>query len=155
MAYETILTILFAIGAGAAIIAYAARPRHGAPSITVAHTSTMESYSQAEPYEQAAMPQVTAVQAPVVEEPAPAEVHQIADVTPVVVAEVAAAGPSEAPSIPTATADVSAAGPLAASGASEQPVTRSAKTQRRRSTATRAHAKSGHRTSRKHSQTGA
>jgi hypothetical protein len=153
MAYETILTILFALGVGAAIIVYAARPRHGVPRISVAHASAIESYSPAESFEPAPMPQVTAVHAPEVDTSTPDEVHAY-EAAPVVVAEVAAAGPSETPSFATATVDVSAAAPIATSDTATpyaQTTTRAHRTQRRRSTATKAHAKPSQRTSRKHS----
>src|SRR5208283_6109266 len=101
MAYETILTILFAIGVGAAIIVYAARPRHGAPRISVAPTSAIGSYSPTGAFEQAPMPQVTAVRAPVVDSSIPTEVRAI-EAAPVVEAGVAAVSPSENPSVATA-----------------------------------------------------
>ena len=148
MAYETILTILFALGVGAAIIVYAARPRHGVPRISVAHASAPGSFSPAESFESAPTPQVTAVQAPVVETSTPAEVHAF-EAAPVV-AEVAAAGTSEIPSIATATAtaDVSAAAPISTSNA-VSPSAHAAKahrTQRKRSTATKARTRSSKRT---------
>jgi len=154
MAYETILTILFAVGVGAAIIVYAARPRHGAPQISVAHASAIESYSQAEAFEPAPTPQVTAVQTSVVETSTPAEVHAISEPAPVVVADVAAAGPSETPSVATATVDVSAAAPIATNETESAPVQAAAKTprtQRRRSTTTKPRAKPSQRASRKES----
>ncbi len=153
MAYETILTILFAIGVGAAIIVYAARPRHGAPRISVAHTSAIGSYSPAEAFEQAPMPQVTAVRAVVVDTSTPAEVHAD-EAAPVVAAEVAIPDPSETPSVATAMAGVSPAASIAASETASAPVqaaTKAPKTQRRRSTTTRPRAKPSHRATKKQS----
>jgi len=153
MAYETILTILFAMGVGAAIIVYAARSRHATPRISVAHGSAIGSYPPAGSFERAPTPQATVVQAPVVVALAPAEVRTV-EAAPVVIAEVAAAAPRETPSVATATVDVSAATPIATSETASAPthtVTRAARTQRRRSTATRPRAKPSQRATRKHS----
>ena len=142
MAYETILTILFAIGVGATIIVYAARPRHGASRISVAHASAVGSYSPAEAFEQAPMPQVTAVQTPAIDTSTPAEVHAFSETAPAVVAEVAAAGPSESFPVATSTADVSAAASIATSEPARAQVhaAKAPRTQRRKSTATKTHA---------------
>jgi len=157
MAYETILSILFALGLGAAIIVYAARPRHPAARISMAHGSTIESFAPAQTFVSAPTPQVTAVQTSAVESSETAQEHMISEIsTPVAVADVSAAGPSEISSIATATVDVSAAGSSATSVSDAVPTHTAAKahrTQRRKSTSTKTHAKPGSRSTKKHGQT--
>jgi hypothetical protein len=148
MVYETMLTILFAVGIGAAIIVYAARPRQRGASISVASvapTSAIESFAPAEVVEAAPMPQVTAVETPV------AESSAIADVAPAVV--VSAAGAGGVPLVAAATMDVSAVAPVATGETEGSPAHAAQKvhrTQRRRSTATKTHARPSSKTTRKH-----
>ena len=129
MVLEEVLTIIFALGAAAALIVYAARPRHRGLPISAGH-SAVGSYAPAAMGQAAPSPQVTVVETPVVEisppaAPAPAEV------APVVADATAMA--EQAPAAPAPTAE-----------AVETPVRRPAsahRTQRKRSTATKPRAK--------------
>lgn len=147
MVYETTLTILFALCIGAAIVVYAARPRQRGASGTisvasVAQASAIESFAPAEVVQAAPMPQVTAIETPVVESSAPAESSAIADVAPAVA--VSAAGATEVPLVAAATVDVSAVAPIATSeavGTTAQTAPKAHRTQRRKSATTKTHAR--------------
>src|SRR5271155_2920296 len=108
MVYEQLLTILFAVGVGAAIIVYAAKPRSRSVSVSIAHGSAIGSFGNAAAVQAAPMPQVTAFEAPVVETSIASESQSVVEVAPVV-AEIAAVVPSEAaPISSTSGIDVSA-----------------------------------------------
>jgi len=89
MVYEQLLTILFAVAVGAAIIVYAAKPRQRSIPASIAHISAIESFGQASLVQAAPMPQVTAVEAPSIETAFVSEPQSVAEVAPMV-AEVAA-----------------------------------------------------------------
>jgi hypothetical protein len=150
MVLEQVLTIIFAAGVGAAVIGYAVRPRNRGASISVgpsAGPSGIGSFSPAETVVQAApMPQIAAVETPVVETSSP-EVNALPSVSEVVpvVAEVAAAGPVEVASIATEMVSPSSAAPVSIAETVEAPATVAAsvpKAPRKRSTSTKPRAKS-------------
>ena len=150
MVYETVLTILFAVGIGAAIIVYAARPRQRGASISVASVapaSAIESFAPAGAADAVQMPQVTAVETPVVESSNSAESSAISDVAPAVA--VSAAGFSQVPLVAPSTADLSAVAPVASDetdGSQAQASPKVHRTQRRKSTTTKTHARSSAKT---------
>ena len=149
MVYEQVLTILFAMAVGAAIIVYAARPRQRSVPASISHVATLESYGQAEAAQAAPMPQVTAVEAPAVATTV-SETQSVAWVAPAA-AEVAAAGSSETTPLPEAPGiDVSAVAPTPAvesSATVSQSSTRSHRAPKRKSTTTsRSRAKPSQRT---------
>jgi hypothetical protein len=137
MVYEQLLTILFAVAIGAAIIVYAAKPRQRSIPASIAHVSAIESFSQANLVQAAPMPQVTAVEAPSVETAFVSEPQSVAEVAPVV-ADVAAAGATEAAPISSISGiDVSAvaSAPAAEStGTTSHSSTRSHRATKRKST---------------------
>ena len=142
MVFEQVLTVLFAIGVGAAIVVYATRPRHSGASIS-AGPSAVGSFAPAEIVQAESMPQVTAIETPVVETSSP-EVQTFTEVAPVV-ADVAAAGPIEVASFATPVVEPSSATPASMAETVEAPATVAAskpRAQRKRSTTTRRRAKS-------------
>jgi hypothetical protein len=144
MVYEQVLTVLFAIGVGVAVIVYAAKPRHRSVSGSLAHTTGIESYGQATVAEATAMPQVTAIEAPVVEASV-ASVSQSAIVVTPAVVEIAPAAISEAAPISLASGiEVSAASaPVAdVAGTSSQSAAGARRAPRRKSTASKTRARS-------------
>jgi hypothetical protein len=149
MVLEQVLTIIFAAGVGAAVIGYAVRPRNRGASISVgpsAGPSGIGSFSPAETVVQAApMPQIAAVETPVVETSTP-EVQSLPSVSEVVpVVAVAAAGPVEVASVAIQTVSPSSAAPVSIAETVEAPATVAAsvpKAQRKRSTSTKPRAKS-------------
>jgi hypothetical protein len=144
MVYEQVLTILFAIGAGAAIVLYAARPRQRSVPASIAGISTIESFGQADVVEAAPMPQVTAIETPDVETSLVSETQSVEWVAPPV-ADVAAAATSEAaPTTPAPGIDVSAVAStptVEGAGTTSQSSTRSHRAPKRKSTTGRSHAK--------------
>jgi len=133
MAYEAMVTILFAMVVGAAIILYATRPRHGAPRLPVTNAPAMGSYPPANSFETAPPQQAIADPAPANSTPALPESHTIAE-QPAGVAATAATSLNE--SKPTRglmgeapTASMNAVVQVATS----QPAPSTKKTQRRRS----------------------
>lgn len=137
MVLEQVLTIIFAVGIGAAVIIYAARPRHRGAPLSVA-ASTLDSFSQVGVTHSEPTPQAAAV------ETVPEEVRAPAEVSPVVT-EAAAAGqvevapaatPTAAPSpaVPVQVAETVEPAPHAARGAR--------RAQRKRSTTTKSRARS-------------
>jgi hypothetical protein len=148
MVYEQVLTILFAVGVGAAIIVYAARPRSRSVTASIAHGSAVGSFRQAAVVRAAPMPQLTAIKAPVVETSIASDSRSVVEVAPVV-AEIAPAASSEAAPISSAPGiDVSAviSTPVVESaGTTSHSSTRSPRTTKRKST-TRSRAKPSQRT---------
>ena len=145
MVLEQVLTIIFALAVGAAVIVYAARPRHRGASISVG-PSAVGSFAPAEIVQAASMPQVTAVETPAVE--TFSHEVQTMEVAPVV-ADVAAAGTVEVAPVaaPMANPTTAAAAPIAETV--EIPAHRAATThraQRKRSTSTKSRARSSSRT---------
>ncbi len=141
MVLEQVLTIIFAVGIGAAVIVYAARPRHRGVSISVG-PSALGSFSPAEAVQAAPMPQVAAVETPVVET-YPPEVHAPVVVAPVV--EEVAAVPVEV--APAATPVTEASPPVPAPtaetvGSHVHAAPRTRRAQRKRSTSTKSRARS-------------
>src|SRR5208283_3412097 len=109
MVLEQVLTIIFAVGVGAALIVYAARPRHRGASISVG-ASAMGSFAPSETVQAAPMPQVAAVESPVAAI-SPPVMETAVEVAPAV-ADVAAAEPFEVASsmaVPAAVAPASIA----------------------------------------------
>ena len=152
MVYETVLTILFAVGIGVAIIAYAAKPRQRGGSISVASAipASAESFAPAQAVESVQVPQETAVETPVVESSTRADSEAIAETAPAVA--VSATGASEVTLASASTADLSAVGPISEAGIAGSPaqiVPKARRTQRRKSTSTKAHARPSSRTTRK------
>lgn len=142
MVYEQVLTILFAISVGAAIIVYAARPRQRSVPASMAHTSVVESFSQAPA---ASMPQVTATEVQTVETPTASEQQSFEEAAPAV-AEMAAAGRTEVTPISSASSvDVAAvaAVPVAEGASTASPSSaRTRRAPRRKSTTTKSRTKS-------------
>jgi len=139
--FEQVLTIIFAIGVGAAVIVYAARPRHRGASISGGH-STMGSFGPSAMVQAAPMPQVTAFETPV--ETFTPDVQPVAEVAPVV-ADVAAVGPVEVASFAAPVIEASPAAPASIAETVEAPALSAAsppRAQRKRSTATKSRAKS-------------
>lgn len=147
MVFEQMLTILFATGVGVAVVLYVAKPRTVSHSAFVQSSTAIETIASVESATvqtatTAPMPEVTAIQAPVVEPSFDAQTTTSSEIVPTVTAQVAAAaGPSEIVS----TIDASAVAPSAATtvvGAAVEPspetAGRTPKTPRRRSTASRA-----------------
>jgi hypothetical protein len=135
MVLEQVLTIIFAVAVGAAIIVYAARPRHRGTSISIG-ASAVGSFAPAEVVQAAPMPQVTAFETPAVETFSP-ETH-VVEVAPV---EAAPAAVEVAQVVP---AMVSAPAAASISETVESPVQSAAtarKAQRKRSTATKPRAR--------------
>jgi hypothetical protein len=130
-----VLTILFAISVGAAIIVYAARPRQRSLPASIAHTSIVESFSQAPA---ASMPQVATTEAPIVETPTSSESQSFEVATPPA-SEVTASVQTEVAPVLSAPVDVAAVANIpAAEGvvtAFASPV-RTRRAPRRKSTAT-------------------
>ena len=89
MVYEQVLTILFAISVGVAIIVYAAKPRQRSIPVSMAHATSIASF-QADP-----TPQVAIAEAPVVATPVAAEPQSVVEVVPAV-ADVVTTTPSDA-----------------------------------------------------------
>ena len=143
MVYEQVLSILFAVGVGAAIIVYAAKPR--SRSVSGSMAPAVASFAQTEVVQAAPMPQITAIETPVVETSIASDTQSVVEVAPVV-AEVAAAGSSEAAPISSATGiDVSAVAPapIAESPATaSHSSTRSHRAPKRKSTTTKSHTRS-------------
>ena len=142
MVLEQVLTIIFVVGVGAAVIAYAARPRHRGASIS-AGRSAMGSFAPAEIVQAEPMPQVAAIETPVVETSSP-DMQALTEVTPVV-AGAAAAGPIEVASVAATMANPSSAAPASIAETVEAPARKAGSThraQRKRSTATKSRAKS-------------
>src|SRR5271169_5560642 len=138
MVLEQVLTIIFAVGVGAAVIVYAARPRHRGASISVG-TSAIGSFAPAEIVQAEPMPQIAAVETPAVATSFP-ETQAISEFAPVV----ADAGPVEV--APVAAAMVT---PASIAKSVEAPAHGAASThraQKKRSTATKSRAKSTRRT---------
>ncbi len=135
MVYEQVLTILFAISVGVAIIVYAAKPRQSVP-VSIAHTSSIASF-QADP-----APQVAVSEAPVVAAPVAAETQGVVETTPVV-ADVVTTTPSEAaPAWSTPSLDVAEVSAAPAEVAAEAPHSpRPHRASRRKSTTTKVRAK--------------
>lgn len=135
MVYEQVLTILFAISVGVAIIVYAAKPRQSV-HVSMAHTSSVASF-QADP-----TPQVAIAEAPVEAAPVAAEPQAVLEAAPVV-PEVGVSTTSEA--VPTwstpslGVAEVSAAPAEVAAEAPHAP--RPHRASRRKSTTTKTRAK--------------
>jgi cytoskeletal protein RodZ len=135
MVLEQVLTIVFAVGIGAAVIIYAARPRHRGASLSVA-ASTLSSYSPVGVTHSEPMPQAAAV------ETIPEEIRAPAVVSPAVAeaavtgrVEVApAAAPIAAPAAPASVAETVEPAPHAAKGAR--------RAQRKRSTPTKSRTRS-------------
>jgi hypothetical protein len=146
--YEQLLTILFAVGVGAAIIVYAARPRSRSVTASIAHGSAVGSFRQAAVVRAAPVPQVTAIQVPVVETSIASDPQSVVEVAPAV-AEIAAAVPSEAAPVSSAPGiDVSAVAStpvVEGAGTTSHSPTRSHKATKRKST-TRSRAKPSQRT---------
>jgi hypothetical protein len=149
MVLEQVLTIIFAAGVGAAVIGYAVKPRNRGASISVgssAGPSGMGSFAPAQIVQAAPMPQITAVETPVVETYSPevTALPSVSEVVPVV-AEVAAAGPAEVASVATEMVSPSSAAPVSIAETVEAPATVATsppKAQRKRSTSTKPRAKS-------------
>jgi len=148
MVLEQVLTIVFAVGVGAAVIGYAVRPRNRGASISVGPSigpSGIGSFAPAEIVQAAPMPQITAVETPVVETSAP-EVQSLPSVSEVVpVVPVAVAGPAEIAPIATEVAGPSSAAPVSIAEIVEAPATvatSTPKAQRKRSTSTKPRTKS-------------
>jgi len=136
MVYEQVLTILFAISVGVAIVVYAAKPRQRSLPVSMAHASPIASF-QSDP-----TPQVAIAEAPVVATPVAAEPQSVVEVAPVV-ADVVTTTPSEsAPVWATPSPDVpevSAAPTEVAVTAPNSP--RPHRASRRKSTTTKVRAK--------------
>ena len=142
MVLEQVLTIIFAVGVGAAVIVYAARPRHRGASIS-AGRSAMGSFAPAEIVQAEPMPQVAAIETPVAETSSP-DAQALTEVAPVV-ADAEAAGPIEVASVAATLANPSSAAPASIAETLEAPARRAARThraQRKRSTATKSRTKS-------------
>jgi hypothetical protein len=102
MVFEQMLTILLGTGVGVAVVLYAVKPRQiGASQSFVSGGSSIETFSLSSSTSDsqndvAPMPEVTATQSPVVEEPVE-EFHAISSgAVSTMAAEVAAAGSSDA-----------------------------------------------------------
>ncbi len=137
MVFEQVLTIIFAVGVGAALIVYAARPRHRGASISVGATA-VGSFAPAEIVQAEPMPQVTAVETPMAAISPPEAV----EFAPEVAQMVAAVGPIE---VATSVADPIAAAPSPIAEAVEAPARTAAGThraQRKKSTTRKSRARS-------------
>ena len=137
MVFEQVLTIIFAVGVGAALIVYAARPRHRGASISVG-ASAIGSFAPAETVQAVPMPQLAAVESPVAVISLPEAVVEVAPV----VADVAAAGPVE---VASSMALPAAAAPASIAETVESPAHTAVTThraQRKKSTATKSRARS-------------
>ena len=137
MVFEQVLTIIFAVGVGAALIVYAARPRHRGASISVG-ASAIGSFAPAETVQAVPMPQVAAVESPVAVISLPEAVVEVAPV----VADVAAVGPVE---VASSMALPAAAAPASIAETVESPAHTAVTThraQRKKSTATKSRARS-------------
>jgi len=151
MVFEQVLTIIFALGVGVALVAYIARPRHRGVSIAAARVGTFAPSGIAHA---APMPQVAAVEMPAVEASSSHPDVQQQSLTEVatVVPDAAAAGPAQVATVATAVADPAPAPsvPSTAVEAAPAPVAASApRTPRKRttrSTATKSHPRSARRT---------
>jgi hypothetical protein len=148
MVYEQLLTILFAVGVGAAIIVYAARPRSRSVTASMAHGSAVGSPRRVAVVRAAPIPQVTAIKAPVVETSIASGSQSVVEVAPVV-AEIAAAVSSEAAPISSGSGiEVSAVAStpvVEGAGTTSHSSTRSHRTTKKKST-TRSRAKPSQRT---------
>ncbi|MDA4134850.1 MAG: hypothetical protein OK441_04720 [Thaumarchaeota archaeon] len=139
MVLEQVLTIIFAVGVGAALIVYAARPRHRGASLSVG-ASAIGSFAPAEMVQAAPMPQVADVESPVAVI-SPPEAPAVVEVAPVV-ADVAPAGPVE---VASSTAFPAAVATSSISETVESPAHTAVTTrraQRKKSTATKSRARS-------------
>jgi hypothetical protein len=137
MVFEQVLTIIFAVGVGAALIVYAARPRHRGASISVG-ASAIGSFAPAETVQAVPMPQLAAVESPVAVISLPEAVVKVAPV----VADVAAPGPVE---VASSMALPAAAAPASIAETVESPAHTAVTThraQRKKSTATKSRARS-------------
>jgi hypothetical protein len=137
MVFEQVLTIIFAVGVGAALIVYAARPRHRGASISVG-ASAIGSFAPAETVQAVPMPQLAAVESPVAVISLPEAVVEVAPV----VADVAAVGPVE---VASSMALPAAAAPASIAETVESPAHTAVTThraQRKKSTATKSRARS-------------
>ena len=137
MVCEQVLTVIFAVGVGAALIVYAARPRHRGASISVG-ASAIGSFAPAETVQAVPMPQLAAVESPVAVISLPEAVVEVAPV----VADVAAVGPVE---VASSMALPAAAAPASIAETVESPAHTAVTThraQRKKSTATKSRARS-------------
>ena len=152
MVLGQVLTIIFAVGVGAAVVLYAVKPRHRGTSISAGPSGLGSFGSAAMGVQAAPMPQITAVETPAVETSAP-EVQSLPSVSEVVpVVPVAVAGPAEIAPIATEIAPIatevagpSSAAPVSIAEAVEAPATvatSTPKAQRKRSTSTKPRTKS-------------
>ncbi|MGA2664956.1 MAG: hypothetical protein ABSF83_08435 [Nitrososphaerales archaeon] len=155
MVFEQVLTIIFALGVGVALVAYIARPRHRGASIA-AGAARVGTFAPAGIAHAAPMPQAAAVEMPAVEASSShpdVQQQSLTEVAPVVpdaaaagpaqVAQVAtvvvAADPPPAPSVPSTAAEAAPA-PVAASAP------RAPRKRTTRSTATKSHPRPARRT---------
>jgi hypothetical protein len=100
--YEQVLTILFAVCVGAALVVYAAKPRHRSVSVSMAQGSAIESFGQAIATQPAYVPQTAATETPTTESPVSSD-SQIVEVTPTPILVVPSIPGDAISSLPTST----------------------------------------------------
>lgn len=144
MVYEELLTILFAIGVGAAIVIYAAKPRQRSVPV-LAGSPAVGSFGHTEAFVADPTP-IAIAEAPAVAAPVAPEGESAVEVVPAV-ADVVAPAPVET-TLQTSTAVEAPATPIGAEPVTAAPAssTRPRRTTRRKSTTTRTRARSSKRT---------
>ena len=136
MVLEQVLTIISLLGVGAAVVIYAARPRHRGVSLSVGAAS-LDSFSPVEASHSVPLPKAAAVATPVVET-IPKQAVAPAEVAPA--ASVAAVGHVGVAPAATSVADPSPAVPASAAESVEHPphaATGPRRVQRKKSTSTK------------------
>ena len=147
MVFEQLLTILFAIGVGAAIIVYAAKPRQRSVPVSIPGASPVGSFGQTAMVQADPTP-LAVVEAPIVAAPVAPEPESAVEVAPAVVDAVAPA-PAETSTVQSiASVDVlaSPAPQVESVATATSSPARPHRASRRKSTTTKTRARSSTRT---------